>query len=79
MTWQSWPESLLLLGDQVYADETSEATRELRDTSRRRRDAEEKLQQHLREAKEHVPHHHPGEVPLEVPKADKDPEPDEDD
>ena len=33
----------------------SEATRELRDTARRRRDAEEKLQQHLMEAKEHVP------------------------
>lgn len=33
----------------------SEATRELRDTARRRRDAEEKLQQHLMEAKDHVP------------------------
>lgn len=33
----------------------SEATRELRDTARRRRDAEEKLQQHLMEAKNHVP------------------------
>lgn len=33
----------------------SEGTRELRDTARRRRDAEEKLQQHLMEAKEHVP------------------------
>jgi hypothetical protein len=32
----------------------SQATRELRDTSRRRRDAEEKLQQHLMEAKEHA-------------------------
>jgi len=34
----------------------SESTRELRDQSRRRRDAEEKLQQHLLEAKEHSPH-----------------------
>jgi hypothetical protein len=34
----------------------SEATRELRDQSRRRREAEEKLQQHLQEAKEHSPH-----------------------
>lgn len=33
----------------------SESTRELRDQSRRRRDAEEKLQQHLQEAKEHSP------------------------
>lgn len=33
----------------------SEATRELRDTARRRRDAEEKLQQHLMEAKHHIP------------------------
>jgi hypothetical protein len=33
----------------------SESTRELRDTARRRRDAEEKLQQHLNEAKDHVP------------------------
>jgi len=41
----------------------SESTRELRDTARRRRDAEEKLQQHLMEAKDHVPnefHEHPG-------------------
>ncbi|MHC6229524.1 hypothetical protein ACX5I6_07300 [Arthrobacter sp. MMS24-T111] len=41
----------------------SEGTRELRDTARRRRDAEEKLQQHLMEAKEHIPNefheHHP--------------------
>lgn len=50
-----------------YVKSASEATRELRDTSRRRRDAEEKLQQHLREAKEHVPHHHPHEVPRELP------------
>ena len=35
----------------------SEATRDLRDKARRRRDAEEKLRQHLMEAKEHVPHH----------------------
>ncbi|ACL38548.1 hypothetical protein Achl_0549 [Pseudarthrobacter chlorophenolicus A6] len=33
----------------------SESTRELRDTARRRRDAEEKLQQHLVEARDHVP------------------------
>lgn len=33
----------------------SEATRELRDMARRRRDAEEKLQQHLLEARNHVP------------------------
>jgi hypothetical protein len=33
----------------------SEGTRELRDTARRRRDAEEKLQQHLMEAKHHIP------------------------
>ncbi|WP_426997882.1 hypothetical protein [Pseudarthrobacter sp. N5] len=32
----------------------SEATRELRDTARRRRDSEEKLQQHLQESKEHA-------------------------
>ncbi|MDQ1595572.1 MAG: hypothetical protein QOH40_2128 [Arthrobacter pascens] len=32
----------------------SQSTRELRDTSRRRREAEEKLQQHLMEAKEHA-------------------------
>ncbi|MDQ0680347.1 hypothetical protein QFZ30_003729 [Arthrobacter pascens] len=41
----------------------SESTRELRDTARRRRDAEEKLQQHLMEAKEHAQEHdvdHPG-------------------
>jgi len=43
----------------------SESTRELRDTARRRRDAEEKLQQHLMEAKRHVPnefheHHEQG-------------------
>ncbi len=44
----------------------SEATREMRDTSRRRRDAEEKLQQHLLAAKEHVPHHHePDKHPTE--------------
>lgn len=39
-----------------YLDPTGpESTRELRDTARRRRDAEEKLQQHLLEAKDHVP------------------------
>ncbi|MET4591122.1 hypothetical protein [Arthrobacter sp. 754] len=43
---------------QRYDAGTSEATREMRDTSRRRRDAEGKLQQHLLEAKDHVPHHH---------------------
>lgn len=42
----------------VHATGVSETTRELRDTSRRRREAEEKLQQHLLEAKEHVPHHY---------------------
>lgn len=42
----------------VYDTTVSESTRELRDTSRRRREAEEKLQQHLLEAKEHVPHQH---------------------
>lgn len=48
-----------------YNAGSSESTRELRDTSRRRRDAEEKLQQHLLEAKEHVPHHydHDGDTP----------------
>jgi hypothetical protein len=34
----------------------SQATRDLRDTARRRRDAEEKLQQHLMEAKEQAQH-----------------------
>ena len=38
----------------------SESTREMRDTARRRRDAEEKLQQHLLEAKGHVPNEHGG-------------------
>ena len=61
-----------------YDKSASEATRVMRDTSRRRRDAEEKLQQHLREAKEHVPHHHPGDVFREAPKADGDPAADED-
>lgn len=42
----------------AYDAGTSEATRELRDTSRRRREAEEKLQQHLLEAKDHIPYHH---------------------
>ena len=42
----------------AYLDPSgSESTRELRDTARRRRDAEEKLQQHLMEAKEHAHHH----------------------
>ncbi|MGO4189652.1 hypothetical protein [Pseudarthrobacter sp. TAF60_1] len=54
-----------------YVKSASEATRELRDTSRRRRDAEEKLQQHLREAKEHVPHHHPHEVFRELPETEQ--------
>ena len=40
----------------IYDKSASEATRELRDTSRRRRAAEEKLQQHLLQAKDHVPH-----------------------
>ncbi len=35
----------------------SQSTRDLRDTARRRRDAEEKLQQHLMEAKEHAHRH----------------------
>lgn len=39
----------------------SESTREMRDTARRRRDAEEKLQQHLNEAKDHIPNEHHGE------------------
>ncbi len=38
----------------------SESTREMRDKARRRRDAEEKLQQHLLEAKGHVPNEHDG-------------------
>ncbi|MFY9634889.1 MAG: hypothetical protein WAL27_09225 [Cellulosimicrobium cellulans] len=42
----------------IYDKSASEATRELRDTSRRRRAAEEKLQQHLLQAKDHVPHHY---------------------
>jgi hypothetical protein len=50
----------------IYDKSASEATREMRVTSRRRREAEEKLQQHLRDAKDHVPHHHsevsPGSV-----------------
>ena len=36
----------------------SESTREMRDTARRRRDAEEKLQQHLLQAKDHIPNEH---------------------
>jgi hypothetical protein len=51
----------------AYLDPSgSEATRELRDTARRRREAEEKLQQHLMEAKDHVPnefHEHGGHGP----------------
>jgi hypothetical protein len=38
----------------------AESTREMRDTARRRRDAEEKLQQHLLEAKGHVPNERRG-------------------
>jgi hypothetical protein len=38
----------------------SESTRDLRDTARRRRDAVEKLQQHLLEAKEHAHDHDAG-------------------
>lgn len=42
----------------AYLDPSgSESTRELRDTARRRRDSEEKLQQHLLEAKEHAHQH----------------------
>jgi hypothetical protein len=56
----------------VYVKSASEATRELQDTSRRRRDAEEKLQQHLIQAKDHVPHHHDriDAQANEVPKAE---------
>lgn len=44
---------------QGYLDPSgSESTREMRDTARRRRDAEEKLQQHLKEAKDHIPNEH---------------------
>jgi hypothetical protein len=44
---------------QSYLDPRgSESTREMRDTARRRRDAEEKLQQHLLEAKDHIPNEH---------------------
>ena len=50
---------------QAYLDPRgSESTRDMRDTARRRRDAEEKLQQHLNEAKDHVPnerHDQPGQ------------------
>ena len=46
---------------QGYLDPSgSEGSREMRDTARRRRDAEEKLQQHLMEAKDHVPNEHHG-------------------
>jgi len=46
---------------QAYLDPSgSEATREMRDKARRRRDAEEKLQQHLNEAKDHIPNEHHG-------------------
>lgn len=67
----------------IYDKNTSEATRELRDTSRRRRDAEEKLQQHLIEAKDHVPYHHDrepaaGEPNIEYPDAHR-PKPQEED
>lgn len=41
----------------TYDASLSEATRDLRDKARRRRDAEEKLRQHLMEAKERLPHH----------------------
>jgi hypothetical protein len=58
----------------IYDKSASEATREMRDTSRRRRDAEEKLQQHLRDAKDHVPHRHHGEVSRGTTDADSDPE-----
>lgn len=61
----------------IYVNSASESTRELRDTSRRRRDAEEKLQQHLREAREHTPHDHARNVPHEVSQAGEDPKADE--
>ena len=57
----------------AYIDSSgSEATRELRDKARRRRDAEEKLQQHLLEAKEHTPHSdtHPQTSPEDVSKTE---------
>lgn len=58
----------------AYIDSSgSEATRELRDKARRRREAEEKLQQHLREAKEHTPHSdtHPQTPPEDGSKKDE--------
>lgn len=57
-----------------YESGGSESTRELRDQSRRRREAEEKLQQHLLEAKEHTPHSdtHPGSSPDDDAKPDDD-------
>lgn len=65
----------------IYDKSASEATRELRNTSRRRRDAEEKLQQHLIEAKGHVPHGHDpesGDSRIEYSDAHR-PEPKEED
>ena len=43
-----------------YASPGAESTRELREMARRRREAEEKLQQHLREAKEKPADGRPG-------------------
>jgi hypothetical protein len=44
-------------GRRLYLDPGGpESTRQMRDTARRRRDAEEKLRQHLLEARKHVPH-----------------------
>lgn len=58
----------------IYDKSASEATRELRDTSRRRRDAEVKLQQHLMEAKDHVPYHHDRDTSQGDEPQEKDPE-----
>jgi hypothetical protein len=55
MNGQSRPEQPGKLRQGYLDPGGSESTRELRDTARRRRDAEEKLQQHLNEAKDHVP------------------------
>jgi len=58
----------------AYLDSSgSESTRELRDTARRRRDAEEKLQQHLLEAKDHTPNAdtHPHSAPEDADQRDE--------
>ncbi|UZX01649.1 hypothetical protein F8G81_02665 [Arthrobacter sp. CDRTa11] len=51
----------------------SQSTKELRETARRRREAEEKLQQHLMEAKEHAHQesdHHESDRQADVGKDD---------